>query len=161
MQCQACGMHVKACSTHAEIERKDRQLCSGTKSQTLNQQMEQLVEESGLLPEDVPGHRWVLRVSNFSCSRCWMKVPRICGKGALQAIQNAPCRSEQLHECDLQLRTRVHTSHNLWRRSEWITRLKCGKSTREVQGRVQSWAQQPCSSGSGQQKLSFAPSSSS
>ena len=161
MQCQACGMNVKACSTHAEIDRKDRQLCSGTKSQTLTQQMEQLVEDSGLLPDDVPGHRWVLRVSNFSCSRCWMKVPRRCGKGALQAIQQAPCRFEQIHEGDLQLRIRVHTSHNLWRRSEWITCLKCGKSTKEVQGKVQSWAQQPCSSGSGQQKLSFVPSSSS
>ena len=161
VQCQACGMHIKSCSTHAEIDRKDKTICAGVRSHTLTQQMEQLVEESGLLPDDAPGHRWVLRSSTFSCLRCWLKVPRRCGKGALQVVQNAPCRYEQLQESDMQLRTRLHPSHNFWRRSDWISCCKCGKSTKEVQGKVQSWTQQQCRSAGGQQKLQFAPSSSS
>ena len=161
VQCSACGMNIKACSTHAEIEKKDGTICAGQRSLSLTQHMQQLVDESALIPDDTPGHRWVLRASAFSCLRCWKKVPRRCGKDALRILTNLPCQYMQLHEGDLQLRTRIHTSHALWRRGEWLACSKCGKVTKDVGGKVQAWTQAPCNTASGQQKLRFGPSSSS
>lgn len=68
VQCKACGMNIKACSTHAEIVKKDGSLCAGIRSHTLTQQMQQLVDESAQLPEEASGHRWELRSSALSAA---------------------------------------------------------------------------------------------
>ena len=161
VKCRACGMNIKACSTHAEIEKKDGTMCAGLMKSTLTQQMTQLVEETEQLPDETPGHRWVLRSSAFSCKKCWQKVARRCGKDALQVLVSSPCKFEPIHEGDLRLRTRLHHSHAFWRRSEWIACAKCGRTTKEIDGKVQTWTSQPCKHGDGQRKLSFGPSSSS
>ena len=161
VQCSACGMNIKACSTHAEIEKKDGTICAGQRSLSLTQHMQQLVEESAMLPDDTPGHRWMLRASAFSCLRCWKKVPRRCGKDALRVLTALPCQYQQMHEQDLQLRTRIHPSHAMWRRGDWLACSKCGKVTKEIQGKVQTWTKAQCSAATSQQKLRFGPSSSS
>lgn len=44
LQCSACGMHLKASSTHEEIARKDGAPCPGTRSKTLLEQMKDLID---------------------------------------------------------------------------------------------------------------------
>lgn len=88
VQCQACGMNAKACSTHTEIERKEATICAGFRSKTLTQIMQALVDESGQRPEEEPEHQWTLRASAF---RCWAKVPRRRGKSALMTLQGQAC----------------------------------------------------------------------
>lgn len=127
LQCRACGMHIKASSTHAKISKKDGAPCASTRSKTLLQQMKDLVDLSAPLPDDQPGHRWVLRAHNFSCQRCWSRVPIRCGKEALTALTETDCRFGEIHEGELQLRTRVHTSHKLSRHGDWVACTRCNK----------------------------------
>ena len=73
VQCQACGMNIKASSTHSEIEKKENSICAGVRSKTLTQIMQAMVDDSAQKPDEETGHRWTLRSSTFSCLRCWAK----------------------------------------------------------------------------------------
>lgn len=160
VKCQLCGLHIKSCSTHAEISGKRATSCPGTMTKTLNQLMSELIDATEVLPEDQAGHRWYMKASSFSCNRCWVKVPRRCGKEALQSLQAKPCICAQVQEHELQLRTRLHPSHVLWQRGDWLECQKCKKITKVVDGRVQGWLGTPCLTARGQQTLRFAPTSS-
>lgn len=155
LQCSACGMNVKASSTHAEISKKGGSFCAGLRSKTLLQQMQELVDTSAAKPEDLPGHRWALRGHSFSCQRCWRKAPKRCGKAALEALTGLECRYGQIHEGELQLRSRLHMSHNFWRRGEWVSCARCSRSAKPRDGRVPSWMQTECPRRTGQQRLPF------
>lgn len=160
LQCSACGMNVKACSTHAEISKKEGSICAGYRSKTLLQRMQELVDASAELPEDISGHRWVLRANTFSCQRCWCKVARRCGKGALETLTSLECRHGQIQEGELQLRSRLHLSHSFWRRGEWVACARCNRSAKPRDGRIPSWMTCECPRRSGQQRLSFGATSS-
>lgn len=160
IQCRACGMNIKASSTHSEISKKDGSICAGTRSKTLTQQMQELVDTSAQLPEKVPGHRGGLRAHKFSCQRCWCNLPKRCGKAALTTLTGLDCQFGPIHEGELQLRARLHTSHTFWRRGEWVSCERCNRSAEPRDGKVLSWMDAECSKQAGEQRLSFGTTSS-
>ena len=160
LQCSACGMHLKASSTHDEIARKDGAPCAGIKKKTLMDQMKELIESTAALPEEQDGHRWALKAHTFHCQRCWVRVPVRCSKEALEAMTQQECHFGEVHEGDLNWRTRVHSSHRLQRRGAWIVCLRCSKQYKLRDGHVPHWLQHQCPQSSGQTKLVFGSSSS-
>ena len=159
--CEGCGKKIKACSTHDEISTKQSTLCPGAVTKTLKQVMSDLVGATEHLQDGQPGHKWEIRASSFGCIRCWCKLPLKCSKGAIDHLTAMECIYGQLSEFEMQLRTRVHTSHQVWRRGKWLECRGCNKLSREQDGRVQAWLAQPCQTKRGQQVLSFEARSSS
>ena len=159
--CLLCGLHIKSCSTHAEIEAKAATVCPGEKVKTLTNIMEDMLNASSLQQDHQPGHRWYLRASSFGCSRCWIKVARRCGKETLHRLANEPCQYAAVTEQDLNLRMRVHPQHQLMQRGQWLECQKCFKVSKMTGGKVQPWMAQECPGRAKQTKLAFAPSSSS
>ena len=157
--CLLCGLHIKSCSTHAEIEAKAATVCPGEKVKTLTNIMEDMLNASSLQQDHQPGHRWYLRASSFGCSRCWIKVARRCGKETLHRLANEPCQYAAVTEQDLNLRMRVHPQHQLMQRGQWLECQKCFKVSKMTGGKVQPWMAQECPGRAKQTKLAFAPSS--
>ena len=159
--CECCGKRIKACSTHDEISTKQATLCPGAATKTLKQVMAELVSNTESLQDGQPGHQWQLRASSFGCVRCWCKLPLRSSKAALEHLTASACSYGRLDEFELQLRTRVHPSHQVWKRGSWLECSRCKRTTREQDGRVQMWMSQECKSLKGQQRLPFGPRSSS
>lgn len=57
----------------------------------------------------------------------------------LQKLQSSRCQCNRVQEADLQLRTRVHPSHDLLQRIDWLACQSCKKSTKIIDGKVQGW----------------------
>lgn len=108
VRCAACGKRIKSCSTHAEISSKKDALCPGVVTKTLEQLMQELVDDTSNLPDEQEGHKWYLKESSFGRCRCWLKLPRRCGKQAVQSLQARPCHFGKVQEAALNLRSRIH-----------------------------------------------------
>ena len=160
VKCRDCSKYIKGCATHSEIDHKQDSPGSGQVTKTLEQLMSELVDESSLLTEGQEGHRWYVKGSSFGCNVCWLKILRRSGKSLLQALQAKPCVAGKVQEADLALRARIHPSHALYRRGEWIECQKCLKRSKIQEGRVQTWVSQYCFRSRGQQKRRFRPMSS-
>lgn len=150
--CEYCGKKIKGCSTHGEISSKQATECPGTVSKTLKQIMSEMVQDTENMPDEQPGHRWLMRATNFSCSRCWAKIPLRSGKAVLERLKGSECRFGRMTEAELNLRIRVHPSHEVWRRGAWLECQKCGRTSKEQDGRVQSWMAVGCARRTGQLK---------
>ena len=161
IRCGLCGLHVKGCSTHAEISAKQGSVCPGERGKTLQQLMDEMISATDEMPDTQEGHRFYCKSSSFGCKRCWLKVPRRCGKEALQKLAATRCEFGPVVEHELNLRMRVHPQHQLLRRHHWLERQKCYKVSKIVGGKVNSWMAQECRGVTTQTKLPFAPSSSS
>ena len=161
IQCSQCGLHVKSCSTHAQIEAKQATSCPGEKAKTLQMLMDEMIAASDQLPDMVEGHRFYCKSSTFGCKRCWMKVARRCSKDVLSNLAATKCVFGPVDEQALHLRTRVHPQHQLVQRQQWLECQRCLKHTKIQEGRVQAWVAQECQGASSQKKLCFAPTSSS
>ena len=158
--CELCGKRIKACSTHSEISTKQSTQCNGRVTLTLKQTMAALVQESEGLDEEIEGHRWTISATSFGCKRCWAKIPLRSGKAALTSMQQSVCLYGPKTEAELGLRSRVHTTHEIWRRGAWLECKRCGRTTKEIQGKVQTWLSQLCQKGGGQRTLQFVQHSS-
>ena len=112
------------------------------------------------LDEEIEGHRWTISATSFGCKRCWAKIPLRSGKAALTSMQQSVCLYGPKTEAELGLRSRVHTTHEIWRRGAWLECKRCGRTTKEIQGKVQTWLSQLCQKGGGQRTLQFVQHSS-
>ena len=122
--------------------------------------MKDLVDLTEALPPEQPGHRWALKAHNFHCVRCWERVPIRCSKEALHEVTQRTCHYGEVHEGELNLRARVHSSHSLQRHGTWIACTRCQKQVKLRDGHVPHWMQHSCPLSGGQTKLSFGSSSS-
>ena len=159
IKCQQCGLHIKSCSTHDEIARKQATSCTGEFSRTLTQLKLDLVEATEALDDSQVGHRWFSRPSSFGCSRCWLKVSGRSSKEAVQQLSEKPCEYGPVDMQALELKTRASTQHQLWQRGAWLECQKCHRVTKLIHGRAQSWLAGPCEGSKKQMKLRFGPSS--
>ena len=119
--------------------------------------MKELVDNSNLLVEGQPGHKWFLQGSNFGRSLWREKIPRRSGK---HQLQRRACVTGPVDEADLNLRMRIHPSHELERKGTWIECQQCHKHCKVIDGRVQQWVHQHCLKVKGQTKLKLGPGSS-
>lgn len=145
--CESCGKRIKACSTHSEISSKQATACPGAVSKTLKQLMAEMVQDTSEILEAHQGHKWEIRATTFGCSRCWAKIPLRSGKGVLEKLKHSACRYEKVTVEGLQLRTTVHSTHDVWRRGTWLVCQRCGRSSKEQDGRVQAWMAKACERG--------------
>ena len=159
--CERCGKRIKAYSTFEEINRKQATACPGAVTKTLKQVMTELIHDTEGRLEEQPGHKWEMTATSFGCVRCWNKIPLRSSKAVLDHLAASDCKYGQLDEQGLQLRTRVHPSHAVWRRGIWLECRQCKRTSKEQDGRVQQWLAKHCITGKGQQTLRFGPSSSS
>ena len=159
--CERCGKRIKACSTFEEINRKQATACPGAVTKTLKQVMTELIHDTEGRLEEQPGHKWEMTATSFGCVRCWNTIPLRSSKAVLDHLAASDCKYGQLDEQGLQLRTRVHPSHDVWRRGSWLECRQCKRTSKEQDGRVQQWVAKHCITGKGQQTLRFGPSSSS
>lgn len=83
-----------------------RPQCPGTVSKTLKQVMAEMVQDPEDMPDEQPGHRWLMRATNFSCRRCWAKIPLRSGKAVLEKLKGSECRFGRMTDAELNLRTR-------------------------------------------------------
>lgn len=158
--CELCGKKIKSCSTISEISSKQATPCAGEVTLTLKQLMASLVQDTEGLPDSAAGHRWTIGATSFSCQRCWIKLPLRCGKDALERLCNMTCHFGRVGESDLNLRPRVHPSHDLWRRGDWLECQKCHRTTTDHAGKVQKWLSTACLQSGRQQTLQFSRRSS-
>ena len=141
------------------VSTKQATVCPGAVSKTLKQTMAELVQDIEALLDDQPGHKWELRATTFGCSRCWAKIRLRSGKAVLEKLKSSECRFGRLAEDGLNLRTRAHTTHDVWRRGVWLECQRCGRTSKEQDGRVQLWMSNGCDSKRVQLKLQFKPQS--
>ena len=123
--------------------------------------MGELIQDTEGRLEEQPGHKWEMTATTFGCVKCWHKIPLRCSKAVLDQVAATECRYGKVDEQGLQLRTRLHPSHEVWRRGAWLECRKCKRHSREQDGRVQQWLARACAISKGQTKLKFGPSSSS
>ena len=159
IRCKQCGLHIKGCSTHDEIARKQATVCTGVAVRTLTQLKLELVEATEALNESQAGHRWYSRTSSFGCSRCWRKVSGRSSKEAVLKLSESPCDYGPLDLPTMELRTKVNPEHILWKRGEWLECQRCHRVTKVLHGRGQSWLAGSCDGRSRQTTLRFGPSS--
>lgn len=65
VRCEVCKKRIKSCAAHAEASTREAERCTGVVLKTLEDTMKQLVEESALDPDTIPGQRRFLRDSSF------------------------------------------------------------------------------------------------
>ena len=121
--------------------------------------MSELVQDTEGKLDEQPGHKWEIRTNNFGRIRCWARIPLRSSKAALEQLTRTDCRQGRLEDDETVLRVRVHHSHVVMRRGQWLECQKCRRISKEQDGRVQSWLTKGCTSKSGQMKLTFGPSS--
>ena len=110
---------------------KQDSVCPGTITKTLMQLMREMVDDTAAQPDNQAGHRWFLKDSSFGCSRRWAKIPRRSGKSVLENLRDTACHCGKVLESELNPRTRIHPSHELWQRGEWLECQKCRKTSAE------------------------------
>ena len=159
IRCQQCGLHVKGCSTHAEISSKQATTCPGEMCRTLTQIKKDMIATTEALADSQGGRRWFSRPSSSGCSRCWQKVSGRCSKEALQKLSEQPCVYGPVDTKDLEVRTKINPQHSLWQRGSWLECQRCHRVTKIIHCRVQSWLAGGCTGGSKQCKLRFGPNS--
>ena len=123
--------------------------------------MSEMIHDTEGLLEEQRGHKWEMTATTFGCVRCWNKIPLRSSKAVLDQLAATECKVGKVDEQGLQLRTRAHTSHEVWRRGSWLVCSTCNRTSKEHDGRVQQWLSKPCTASKGQMKLRFGPSSSS
>ena len=73
LMCLLCSLHIKSCSTHAEIEAKAATVCPGEKVKTLTSLMEDMISVSPLQQDLVSPSQflWMQPMLDQGCTEMW------------------------------------------------------------------------------------------
>ena len=138
VQCEICKRRIKGFATHCEIAAKEPKRCPGA-GKTMEDTMKQLAEDTAHQSLSDPAHWWFLRDSSFGCHRCWQKIARRSGKAALTALQKSECIAGLVTKADLDIKGRLHPSHQLQQHGEWLECQRCWKTTKWADNRRKQW----------------------